>query len=81
MNAFPPDFAMEHFSEDRPKIRELLELRTRALALRAGRVPPYISQLDYEQAKRELTGESELERQDAVIALLEAGAGESSPSV
>lgn len=50
-----------------PVTREMVYARTRALALRAGRVPPMVWQIDYEQAKRELTGESESERQDAVL--------------
>ena len=47
--------------------REGLRARARALAVIAGRVPPQVSQLDYEQAKRELTGESEGDRQDAIL--------------
>ena len=47
--------------------REGLRARARELAVIAGRVPPQVSQLDYEQAKRELTGESEGDRQDAIL--------------
>lgn len=47
--------------------REMVHVRTRELALRAGRIPPQVAQIDYEQAKRELTGESESDRQDAVL--------------
>jgi hypothetical protein len=55
-------------------VRETLHARTRELALRAGRIPPHVSQLDYEQAKREVTGEFDLDRQDAVLAAMEATA-------
>jgi hypothetical protein len=48
-------------------IRERLRQRTRELALRAGRTALQVSQLDYEQAKREITGESDPACQDAVL--------------
>jgi hypothetical protein len=41
--------------------------RTVELAGNAGRSPIEIRQRDYEQAKRELTGETDLDRQHAVI--------------
>lgn len=44
--------------------RAMLHARTRELAAKAGRIPPEVTQLDYEQAKRELTGETDLDRQD-----------------
>lgn len=47
-----------------------IRARTRELALRAGRVPPHVVQADYEQAKRELTGESEGDRQAAALAAM-----------
>lgn len=47
--------------------REMIAARTRELALRAGRIPPYVVQTDYEQAKRELTGETDVDRQEALI--------------
>jgi hypothetical protein len=50
-----------------PLTREMLHARTREL--RAGRVPPEVNQLDHEQAKRELTDESEIDRQDAMFRL------------
>ena len=50
-----------------PVTREMVQARTRELALIAGRIPPHVSQADYEQAKRELTGESDLDRQDAML--------------
>ena len=45
--------------------RAMVHLRTHELALLAGRVPPDVSQTDYEQAKRDVTGESDLDRQEA----------------
>jgi hypothetical protein len=50
-----------------PVTREMVHLRARELALIAGRVPPHVSQVDYEKAKRELTGESDTDRQDAIL--------------
>ena len=41
--------------------------RARELALLAGHVPLQVRQSDYEQAKRELTGESDVDRQDAML--------------
>ncbi|CAM3139780.1 hypothetical protein [Rariglobus hedericola] len=37
---------------------ERVRVRTRELALDAGRVPPHVLQVDYEQAKREVMGEA-----------------------
>jgi hypothetical protein len=45
--------------------REMVQARTRGLALIAGRSVLQISQADYEQARRELTGESDMGRQEA----------------
>lgn len=39
-----------------PVTRRMLHERTCDIALRAGRTAPYVTQEDYEQAKRELTG-------------------------
>ena len=50
-----------------PATREMVQARTRELALIAGRAPPHVSQADYEQAKRELTGESDMDRQEAML--------------
>ena len=47
--------------------REMLRRRTQELAAIAGRGPHQIKQVDYEQAKRELTGESDFDRQQAVL--------------
>ena len=62
--------------------REMVQVRTRKLALSAGRVPPHVSQADYEQAKRELKDESELERRKAVPGpVREAKRGNSVPGL
>ncbi len=47
--------------------REMVHARTRELARLAGRDPAHVSHADYEQARRDLTGESDTERQDAVL--------------
>jgi len=54
-------------TDSAPSTREDVHVRARELALIDGRTPPNVSQADYEQAKRELTGESELDRQEAVL--------------
>jgi hypothetical protein len=43
----------------------MVEARARELAVIAGRVPPEPSEVDYEQAERELTGESEIDVRQA----------------
>jgi hypothetical protein len=50
-----------------PVTREMVHARTRELALIAGRAPPHVTQADYEQAKRELTGEADMDRQEAIL--------------
>ena len=50
-----------------PVTRAMVHVRTRELALIAGRVPPHVARVDYEQAKLELTGEPDLDRQDAML--------------
>ncbi|MEI6862537.1 MAG: hypothetical protein WCL04_09830 [Verrucomicrobiota bacterium] len=45
----------------------MIQERARALALIAGNVPPHISQRNYEEAKIELTGETDFDRQEAVL--------------
>ena len=55
-------------SPTRPAVtREMVYARTRELAVRAGRTSLQIAQSDYEQARAEMTGESEMERQEAVL--------------
>lgn len=45
----------------------MVRSRTVELALKAGRSSMEIRQRDYEQAKRELTGETDYDRQHAVL--------------
>jgi hypothetical protein len=47
--------------------RAMVHQRTHELAMLAGRVPPDVAQADYEQAKRDITGETDQERQDAML--------------
>ena len=55
--------------------RQKLHVRTCELAVLAGRVPPQVAQCDYEQAKRELTGETDPARQRALLDWIPACAG------
>jgi len=50
-----------------PVTREMVQARARACALAAGRAPPQVAQIDYERAKRELTGSSDWARQEAML--------------
>ncbi|AHF94904.1 hypothetical protein OPIT5_29590 [Opitutaceae bacterium TAV5] len=50
-----------------PAARERVHRRTRELAVIAGHAPPHVSQANYEQAKREVTGESDADRQEAML--------------
>jgi len=50
-----------------PVTREMVHQRTRELTAIAGRDPRHVLQTDYEQAKRELTGEIDGDRQQAVL--------------
>jgi hypothetical protein len=47
--------------------RDMVHARTRELAVISGRSPHDVTQADYEQAKRELTGESDMDRQDEIL--------------
>lgn len=47
--------------------RELVYGRTLELASLAGRNSLQIKQVDYEQAKREITGESDFDRQQSIM--------------
>lgn len=47
--------------------REMIHARTREMAVQAGRAPLQILQADYERARVELTGESDMGRQEAVL--------------
>ncbi|MFT3780537.1 MAG: hypothetical protein QM790_00885 [Nibricoccus sp.] len=53
-----------------PLTREKVRERARTLAANEGRTPANVSQSDYEQAKRELTGLSGLAQQEALLDLL-----------
>ena len=46
---------------------EMVRARAEKLALLAGRVAPQVLPADYEQAKRELTGEPDIDQQDALL--------------
>jgi hypothetical protein len=64
----------ENFIGIGPVTREMVYKRARELAIIAGRAPLQVSQVDYEQAKRELTGESDLDRQETILdSIPEAG--------
>ena len=47
--------------------RRMVHDRTIELALNAGRTSLQIRQVDYERAKRELTGESDFDRQQQIL--------------
>lgn len=51
--------------------RQMVHDRTLELALTAGRNSHQIRQADYERAKRELTGESDFDRQQQILDFLE----------
>lgn len=45
----------------------MVQARTREMAVAAGRNTLQVTQSDYEQARRDLTGETEMGRQEAVL--------------
>lgn len=47
--------------------RASVNIRTHELALLAGRIAPYVTQRDYEQAKREITGETDRDLQNELL--------------
>ncbi len=47
--------------------RDAVHTRTQELAALAGRVHPRVTQADYEQAKQEITGETEVDLQNAAL--------------
>jgi hypothetical protein len=57
----------ENFTGIGAVTRDMVHARTRELAVISGRAPYEASQADYEQAKRELTGESDMDRQDEIL--------------
>jgi hypothetical protein len=50
--------------------RAMIHKRARELALMSGRIPPIVSEADYEQAERELNGGPELDRKEEAIETL-----------
>ncbi len=50
-----------------PVTKAMVDARAKELALMSGRTPAHVTQADYERAKRELTGESDIDRQDELI--------------
>lgn len=48
-------------------LRTRLDARTHELAELAGRPPPFVTQRDYERAKEDVTGETDRDRQNAVL--------------
>lgn len=60
-------FAASPVGRTRTVTREMVQARTRELAVLAGRPALAITQADYERARRELTGETEMSRQEAVL--------------
>lgn len=50
-----------------PVTRKSVNERTHELALLAGRIHPKVTQVDYERAKREITGESDRNKQNAAL--------------
>ena len=74
MKTNPPtmDVPLGNVTDIAPVTRELVHVRALELAWIAGRVPPHVSQADYEQAKRELTHEKDLSRQTALLDLTPA---------
>jgi hypothetical protein len=57
----------ENFSGVGAVSRAMLHARARELALIAGRPATHVTQVDYEQAKRELTGETDIDLQEAAL--------------
>lgn len=47
--------------------RKMVHDRTRELAMAAGRAPFDVTHADYQRARRDITGESEFDRQDRVL--------------
>jgi hypothetical protein len=57
----------ENFVGIGPATRAMARARAAELSAIAGRGPAEVTQADYERAKRELTGESDIDRQDALL--------------
>ena len=69
-NSLSQGAVTENFTGIGPVTRAQVHNRARELAVIAGRVPPQVSQTDYEQAKRELTGKSDLDQQEIALDLI-----------
>jgi hypothetical protein len=69
---FPPGAIPDRQTCLFPATRQQVHIRTREIASISGRGPLEVSQNDYEQARREVTGESDGERQEAVLDLISA---------
>jgi hypothetical protein len=54
-------------TETGPVTREAVHTRAQELAVLAGCTAPHVRQTDYEQAKREVTGESDSDRQSDLL--------------
>jgi hypothetical protein len=71
---------LESIAEIESVTREDVHVRARELAFIDGRTASNVTQADYEQAKRELTGQSDLDQQEAVLdALPEEIRGDPTP--
>ena len=57
----------QNFAGIGPVTRAMVQTRAQELAAIAGRSAADVSQVEYLQAKRELTGESDIDRQDAIL--------------
>ena len=66
-NSFNGDLGNKSIAVPKPVSRAMVHTHTRELALIAGRTPANVTQADYEQARREVTGESDTDRQDAIL--------------
>jgi hypothetical protein len=60
------DWTLTH-TRSGPVTRDAVRARARELAVDAGRASHDVAQDDYEQAKREVTGESDLGRQEEIL--------------
>jgi hypothetical protein len=57
----------KNFTGNGPVTRAMVHARTKELALIAGRIPPEVSQVDYQQAQRELAGEAVIDLRDRLM--------------
>jgi hypothetical protein len=71
MNPKNETVLIETCSQKSSVSRSMVYERCRELALKDGRAPGCVSQTDYEQAKWELTGERDIDRQEAILGAIE----------